>query len=222
MGKRGKRNRKSRFQRSEYDVFLVYVDGETEQWYLKNVVQKFLDRNFLDIKIRVCPDIPKKGKSYREKIKDLQIKSKLATACYYLVDFDDIRHKNDIKKFNFLKQKKEGINKVRILFNNPCLEFWFLLHFKGDTTKQFADCNEAISDLNRFLNFKYDKNKLVFSNRFCQLLLKMYSIDFINKLISNAMAKGTIERWDERDKSVAEIYVILADILELAKRKKDQ
>lgn len=43
--------------------------------------------------------------------------------------------------------------------NNPCLEYWFLLHYK-QTTKFYEDGNSLISELKRIPELKdYDKNE---------------------------------------------------------------
>lgn len=54
----------------------------------------------------------------------------------------------------------EGFENVHVIVNNPCLEFWFLLHFVK-TTDYYKNYQEVVDDLRGFLK-GYGKTRRYF------------------------------------------------------------
>lgn len=113
----------------------VVVDGDDEVWYLQ-----MLKRNEPKIRISIKPEIPNK-KSVEEQynlVRDLSEKE--FTKVFWIVDLDSvIKEDNEAPKGKetpleiFAKYRanlEENYANVVVIVNNPCLEFWFLLHFK--------------------------------------------------------------------------------------------
>ncbi|EHQ30102.1 RloB domain-containing protein [Mucilaginibacter paludis] len=67
----------------------------------------------------------------------------------------------DLKK---ILDKVAGNNKIDVLINTPCFEFWFLLHVK-ETGKYYAECDPISKELKKFHPVEdYEKTKKYFTN----------------------------------------------------------
>jgi hypothetical protein len=151
--------RKSEKLRRELKTsILIYGDGETEKWYFQ-AYNRYLDNVYGgDLKIKIIPEFPKRKKL--EEIKD-EIKKSLISydKIFWIVDFDKII---DDKKIDSLKKIEDELsrsNKVVIIKNNPCLEYWFYLHFKYIDRKN--NCHNFVKELKEFLP-DYDKSERYF------------------------------------------------------------
>jgi hypothetical protein len=52
-------------------------------------------------------------------------------------------------------------NGVKVAFSNPCFEFWYILHFEC-SSRQYANCTEAIRCLKGHIKRDYEKGSLPF------------------------------------------------------------
>ncbi|NOX18871.1 MAG: RloB domain-containing protein, partial [Chlorobi bacterium] len=86
----------------------------------------------------------------------------------------------------FITKLKKN-SSVVVLINNPCLEFWFLIHFK-ETAKVFPICSGVESELKKQKNFEnYQKTEKYYKSSKSDLYLKLkpfqkYAIDRAKKL----------------------------------------
>ena len=125
--------------------FVVIGDGETESWYIQKLKEH--EKNNLDsLSLNLKPDFPvKKGleESYKY-IKDLE-KENGYDKIFWIVDFDTIiKETKEAKKgketklelFRGYFKEFRSNEKIIIIINNPCLEYWFLQHF-GKFTRYF-------------------------------------------------------------------------------------
>jgi len=113
--------------------FAVVVDGETEYWYLQ-----MLKHNEPNIPFNIKPQILQKKniKQQYELVTDLSEEE--YDKVFWIVDLDVLLKEEREKKSNpsslqkFLSywQQLSKQNKVVVIVNNPCLEYWFLLHFQ--------------------------------------------------------------------------------------------
>lgn len=116
-------------------TFSFVVDGKTELWYLQ-----MLKRNERNIRLSIKPEIPNR-KSIEEQYKlvvDLSKREYLKV--FWIVDLDTIikesRETQDGKRSplqTFIYYRgiiKRDFKNVIVITNNPCLEYWFLLHFE--------------------------------------------------------------------------------------------
>ncbi|WP_435524808.1 RloB domain-containing protein [Chryseobacterium indoltheticum] len=55
-------------------------------------------------------------------------------------------------------------DKVVVIINNPCLEFWFLLHHQ-DTSKSFSNCGQTEKDLKKIKEFQKFEKKINFLSK---------------------------------------------------------
>ena len=186
--------------------FAVVVDGETEYWYLQ-----MLKQNEPDILFNIAPKILQK--------KNIDQQYKLVTTLseeeydkvFWIVDLDVLlkeeREKNNstssLQKFlnyykNLSKQKK-----IVVIVNNPCLEYWFLLHFQM-TDKVFTACTNAEKEVSQKLK-GYEKTEKFFkkSNNDIYKQLKPY----LQTAVSNATTLGTFDPYNH-SKAMCEMFLL--------------
>lgn len=167
-------------------TFAVIGDGECEFWYFQ-----MLKRNERSIKVTIKPEIPQKKKLKDQYIKVVEV-SKDYSKVFWIVDFDVIiketraavkGKKTPIQEFKeyYFKLKKDFKN-VIVIINNPCLEFWILLHFEF-TSKFFNNCDEATKQLLKHLP-NYDKTERYYTKQDDDIYLKLKSR--IGNAIENA------------------------------------
>ncbi|MCD8740218.1 RloB family protein [Mucilaginibacter roseus] len=178
-------------------AFAIVVDGETEIWYLQ-----MLKRNERDIRISIKPEIPNK-KSLEDQYKlACDLSKKEFTKVFWIVDFDTVvkeesekpkGKKSLISTFNDYKAVlAEEYPNVVVIVNNPCLEFWFLLHFEK-TSKYFRTCSEAENQLKKHLK-NYEKTQKYFTKQNDDIYLKLKPE--IKNALQNAIALGNFDSHD--------------------------
>jgi hypothetical protein len=75
---------------------------------------------------------------------------------------------------------------VSVIVNNPCLEFWFLLHFEK-TSKYFDTCALAEDQLRNHLN-DYEKTQKYYTKQGNDIYLKLRP--WLNDAIKNSISLG--------------------------------
>ena len=181
-------------KRQTRQAFAVVVDGKTEKWYLE-----MLKYNEPDILFNITDRIPK-NKDIDEQyklVRNLSKKEEEYDKVFWIVDLDVLlkeeREKNNstssLQKFlnyykNLSKQKK-----IVVIVNNPCLEYWFLLHFQK-TNKVFTACTNAEKEVSQKLK-GYEKTEKFFkkSNNDIYKQLKPH----LQKAINNSTALGSFD-----------------------------
>lgn len=156
------------------NTFAFVVDGDTEVWYLQ-----MFKRNERELNINIEPKLPSK-KSIPEQFKMVKELATDYTKVFWVVDYDVIaKETREAKKgvetseqlFIKLKEKAEKLGNVIVIVNNPCIEFWFLLHFER-TSKLFTDCNSAEKQLKKHLT-DYEKTRKYFTKQDNDIYLKL-------------------------------------------------
>lgn len=129
--------------------FGIVVDGETEVWYLQ-----MLKRNERALNINIEPKIPQR-KKLSDQFETVKMLAEDYTKVFWIVDYDVIISETEANKkgtksaeleFNEYRNLLSEIENVQVIVNNPCLEFWFLLHFTN-TSRLFRDCLSAEKEL---------------------------------------------------------------------------
>lgn len=172
-------------KRQMNSAIVVIADGETEKWYIEKVKEYYKPDVLRKIKIQ--PDLVQK-KKVAELFSEAEDKVNEGYSLVVLiVDFDEIGKKNnELNKFKELYNKyldaKSGTARVSpktrwmrqlvVIVNSPCIEYWYLLHFKN-TTKYYANFDSMKPDLTAFKDFKeYKKKEDYYKKRpdiFCRL-----------------------------------------------------
>lgn len=176
----------------------VVVDGETEMWYLQ-----MLKRNEKNIRVNIKPEIPHK-KTITEQYKLVCSLSKQEfSKVFWIVDLDTIvkesreKIKEERSPFkNFVEYRNKIYKKLKnviVIVNNPCLEFWFLLHFEN-TSQYFDTCSKVEKQLKKHL-VDYKKNQKFFTKQDNDIYLKLKK--HLGNAIQNATSLGTFDSTKE-------------------------
>lgn len=157
-------------------AFALVVDGKTEIWYLQ-----MLKRNERNIRVSIKPEIPNK-KSLEEQFNLVcDLSKKEFAKVFWLIDLDTVikeanetpkGKKSPLKSFNeYRKDLIANYPNIVVIVNNPCLEFWFLLHFEK-TSKHFDICSGAETQLRKHLK-DYEKTQKYFTKQNEDIYLKL-------------------------------------------------
>ena len=186
--------RKSKNIPRKKSSFAVVVDGNDEVWYLQ-----MLKRNERDVRINIEPKIPNK-KSVKEQYNLVcDLSGKEFTKVFWIIDFDTIikeeneatkGKKSPLKSFEeYRKSLAKKHKNVVVIVNNPCLEFWFLLHF-GKTSKYFDNCSSAEKELKKHLK-DYEKTQKFFTKQNDDIYLKLKPN--LKTALQNSIALGNFD-----------------------------
>jgi len=175
-------------------AFAIIVDGETEVWYLQ-----MLKRNERDIRVSIKPEIPNK-KSVEEQYNLVcDLSNKEFTKVFWIVDLDTVvketkeapkGKKSPIKAFEeYRKDLIDNYPNVVVIVNNPCLEFWFLLHFEK-TSKYFNTCSGVETNLKKHIK-NYEKTQKFFTKQNDDIYLKLKPN--VKVALQNSLALGSFD-----------------------------
>lgn len=153
----------------------VVMDGQNESWCVAMIA-----RNEPDIRFRIKPEIPQ-NKSLAEQYAKVISLAADYDEVIWIVDFDVILKETGegkpgqpkaIDVFMRLKSKLESEHdNVTIIINQPCIEFWLLIHFEY-TQAPFEDCAGAEGRLKRYLG-EYSKTQRYYTKEGNDIYLKM-------------------------------------------------
>ena len=179
-------------KRQTREAFAVVVDGETEKWYLQMLV-----KNETNISSNIKPHIPK-NKDIDEQyklVRDLSKKEEEYDKVFWIVDLD-VLLKEEREKKNSTSSLQQFLNywcklskqeKIVVIVNNPCLEYWFFLHYNNG--KEFTACADAEKQVRKHLK-GYEKTKKFFKkDNDIYKQLKPH----LQKAINNATALGSFD-----------------------------
>ncbi len=185
--------KRNKISRKTKPALAFVVDGETEVWYLQ-----MLKRNERSLRVDIKPEIPVK-KSLQEQYDFIcNLSTKEYTKVFWIVDLDTVvkearetpkGKENPIVTFKRFRNNLKKIENVVVIVNNPCLEFWFLLHFER-TSRIFSNCSDAEKQLKVHLK-NYEKKQKFFTKQDDDIYLKLKT--YLNTAIENAVSLGQFD-----------------------------
>ncbi|GJM64996.1 RloB family protein [Persicobacter diffluens] len=159
------RGRANRNRRAAKPKFSVIVDGETEIWYLQ-LMKQHEGLRHIDIK----PELPKK-KKMADQFELVLENDRIYDKVIWLVDLDVVLKEqaewerksgrsspSPVEEFRGYFQRISSMDRVHLLVNTPCLEFWYLLHYKN-TSRYFSDYNSLIREFRGTPLEDYEKSE---------------------------------------------------------------
>jgi hypothetical protein len=173
--------------------FAFVVDGDTEVWYLQ-----MLKRNERTLTVNIEPKLPSK-KSIPDQFEMVKSLAEDYTKVFWIIDYDVIiKETREAKKgvetpeqlFIRLREVAIKIKNVIVIVNNPCLEFWLLLHFE-QTSRLFTPCNSAEKQLKKHLP-DYEKTRQYFTKQNNDIYLK--TKERISKAIDNSSKLNNFDK----------------------------
>jgi hypothetical protein len=129
--------------------FAFVVDGECEYWYIQ-----MMKENERSLNVTLTPEFPTTQKLSEQYKKVVEL-SKNHNKVFWIIDFDQINKetreakrgkKTALQEFREYYIKMEKLTNVEIIINNPCFEYWYLLHFIT-TSKYFDSCEKLVKEL---------------------------------------------------------------------------
>ncbi len=178
--------------------YAVVGDGKCESWYIQ-----MLRRNERAISVDLKPEIPQRKRLSDQFDKVLEL-SQDYDKVFWMIDFDVIasetrsakkaaktalhefkEYYDNIEKIN----KANGAKNIIIIINNPCLEYWFLLHFVA-TSKYFDTCDGAMKQMKKCLP-DYEKSQSYYTREGNDIYLKLKPA--LAKAITNAEKSGCFD-----------------------------
>lgn len=194
----------------EKPKYAIVVDGETEFWYIQ-----MLKRNERLISVDLKPEIPQRKKLSEQYAKVIEL-SKDYKEVYWIIDFDAINKETRETK----KGKKTAlyeleeyyysireIENIHIIINNPCFEYWLLLHFEA-TVKFYSTYDEMLKQLKKHLP-DYEKTQKYYTKQDKDIYLRLKA----QLSVGIASAKKT-EEFDFANpkKGISQMHILIEDI----------
>lgn len=185
----------------------IVVDGQTEVWYFE-MMKKHHNLSF-----GIVPELASKTTLKKQYEKIVQKADDDEYKIFWLLDFDTIlREDRVIPKGQKLKsrelqeyaKKLAKYENVSIFINNPCLEFWFLLHFEA-IGKQYELCEEAAKTLKKYLP-DYDKSQSYYKKHNNDIYARLKQNQ--NSALQNAEKLGNFD-FDDIKSAKAEVFKIV-------------
>jgi len=162
------------------------VDGECEFWYIH-----MLKRNEKSINVDLKPEIPQKKKISDQYKKVLELSADYDKV-FWIIDFDVIKtetlkaKKGTRTALQEFKAYSDEINKsfenIIVIINNPCLEYWILLHFET-TSKYYETCDGVTKQLKKYLP-EYNKSQVFYTKQNNDIYLRLKPL--LSEAITNA------------------------------------
>ncbi|MFA7671630.1 MAG: RloB family protein, partial [Sphaerochaetaceae bacterium] len=141
----------ARVKRALKKAIAVIGEGYTERDYFNYI------RVTRQFKFSFKPELCKPS-NYKEIFnKAKQLKQEDYDLIFCVLDIDTIIRENHLA--DFAKRCKQlGSKNIIPIASNPCIEFWFLLHFQKHTSfKFYEDCNQLMEQLQKYIP-NYNKN----------------------------------------------------------------
>lgn len=192
-------------------VYSIIVDGETEVWYFQ-MMKRHEDLPKVDVK----PELPKR-KKLKEQFEAVLDNAKLYDKVFWIVDFDTIiKEDREAKKgvestLQAFQRYVKTLSKYRnvvVYVNNPCLEFWYLLHFEM-SSRYFPQCETVEKLLQKNYLSDYEKSQKYYTKQDNDIYKKLKPLQ--REAIKNAAKLGNFE-FDNPQSAKAEMYQIFEEL----------
>lgn len=199
-------------------TFAFVVDGQTEIWYLE--MFKKYEQKDKGIRINIKPEIPQKKKLEDQfSLACDQAKSEFDKV-FWIIDLDVILKETRESRSpitpldNFIEildtlnsskndKQKEVYEKINVIVNNPCLEYWFLLHYE-DAGRTYKNCSEVTTRLKRHLR-DYNKTERYFKKKDNDIYTRLKP--YLTKAIKNAETLGNFDKGNP-EKGMCEMHTL--------------
>ncbi|GHT65195.1 hypothetical protein AGMMS50239_24420 [Bacteroidia bacterium] len=186
-------------------VFSFVVDGKCELWYLQLLKQQE------NLNIHLEPKLPHK-KSLKDQFNLVSRLSKESEKVFWIIDFDNIQKetienkkgtKSALQEFQGLYNKCQNNANIVVIVNNPCLEFWYLLHFE-QTARYFQSYEQLENALKQRLP-EYEKTERYYKNARQNIYQRLKSR--LETALNNAKQVGNFD-FSNTDKGISEMHKI--------------
>ena len=192
-------------------IYAVLVDGETEMWYLQKMKQ------YESLTVDIKPDLHKK-KKLKDQYQNVLDYLKDYDKVFWILDLDTlireeretkIGEESKIQEFKGYVAKLKKYENIEVLVNTPCLEYWFLLHFK-ETSTYYSNYDSVVTALKKNEIFKdYKKTREYYFNSYNDIYKKLKP--YQNKAIFNSKKLGSFD-FANPESAKAEMYKVFDEL----------
>lgn len=187
--------RKTNQRKAETKTYAFVVDGDCERWYIE--LMREHERSFA---AQVRPELrqPKTLEEQYGLVVELALSYDYVV---WIIDLDVVMREtrecrereitpsrklsgylDAIEQMN--ERNREEKREIITIINNPCLEFWLLLHFKK-TTKYYEVCADLLPDLRKIKELAdYEKSEKYYKKRSGDMYAKLKP--FLKTAIGNS------------------------------------
>ncbi|MEZ4884289.1 MAG: RloB family protein [Chitinophagales bacterium] len=203
------RRKNRRDRNSGKKTYSIVVDGETEVWYFQ-MLKQF---ESLPTKVDIKPELAKKKALKGQYDTIVENIEKGYDKVIWVLDFDTVvkeskdtkkGQKSKIQEFREYAEQLEKYPNVYVLINNPCLEFWYLLHFES-TSKYYSKCDDAGKELKKKYLADYEKSQKYYKKRDNDIYSQLKPHQ--KTAVENAQKLGDFD-FEDPESAKAEIYKI--------------
>jgi hypothetical protein len=190
-------------------VFSFVVDGECELWYLQLLKQQE------NPNIHLEPKLPHK-KSLKDQFNLVLSLSEESEKVFWIIDLDNILKetqeskkgtKSALQEFQGLYNRCQNNANIIVIVNNPCLEFWYLLHFE-QTAKYFQSYEQLENVLKQHLP-EYEKAERYYKNARQNIYQRLKP--HLETALSNAKQTSNFD-FDNIYKGISEMHKIFEEL----------
>lgn len=201
-----------------YPSYAIVSDGETEKWYFQLMKEAEGVRSYITYRCNLKGSLEKVYSQVVDILKDEY------TRVFWIIDYDVVIKEerefrgDGLSPLQRLKKILEEADdryhsQLQVVFNNPCLEFWYLLHYIQTNRCYLKYEGELKRKLLSFIP-KYDKTETFYKNKNLYLMLK----DKQNFAIQNSRALDSFDL-DNVEHACADIYKVVEFFLGTAPRQ---
>ncbi|MDR0508086.1 MAG: RloB family protein [Dysgonamonadaceae bacterium] len=200
---------KKKIQNPKRRIFSFVVDGKCELWYLQLLKQQE------NLNIHLEPKLPHK-KSLKDQFDLVLSLSEESEKVFWMIDLDNVQketienkkgEKSALTKFQDLYKKSKNNDKIAIIINNPCLEFWYLQHFE-QISKYFETYSKLEKALKKHL-VNYEKTEKYYKNSRQNIYQRLKPL--LETAINNAKQTDNFDFYDT-EKGISEMYKIFDEL----------
>lgn len=201
-------------KRKSHVTVSVIVDGKDEKWYLENLKRHYSCDALRMSKIN--PELPQ-----HKKIDELFLLAKEKARAGYdnvilIVDLDGpLNDNSEMEKLKvwydrYVKHSGQysWMENLKVIINSPCLEYWYLLHFKKTNKfyQSYADLLKDIKKINQLSDYDKDKD---YYNGNPDIFERLGADDGLATARQNAASLGDFCISTCREKGMTEMDTIL-------------
>ena len=148
MGRNFQKKKRNAVRRHRKPVMIITAEGknETEKLYFQSFQEQYGKYNIRFVKTGMDTDPEGMLKSMNTYWKNQDLSEANGDKAYIVLDMDC-----DPKRISMVHRLQKTSKHVEFIASNPCIEFWFILHYKY-TTHQFLDSKGAKRELARYIS----------------------------------------------------------------------
>lgn len=161
-------------------TYALVGDGECELFYLQMMQRYIRSKVGIALTLSLEPKLAQR-KKLAEQYEAVKQLTNVYDKVFWIIDLDVVNAQNKLAEFekyyeeivaeNLIQKSKKEEERIVLIINSPCLEFWLLLHFKP-TSGHYNNCEEAGKQLKQVLS-GYEKSEKYYLKQGNDIFVKL-------------------------------------------------